>query len=179
MSSPLNTSYSIGRHGERCAATGHVFAPGEKYVACLVDQVEQEGLERLDYALEAWETTRPSGVFAFWRGTIPEAGAPRDTIAGDDELFDLFESMADAEEPRRIAFRYALALLMVRKRLLKQVGMREASGDAGGDTPGAMLVRVKGTDPELAPIEVVNPTLDVAILTEVATQLEAVVRRGT
>ncbi|MCA9293649.1 MAG: hypothetical protein KDA20_07540 [Phycisphaerales bacterium] len=175
MSSPLHVSYPIGRAAEKCAATGHVFEPGEAHIACLIESTEQEGLERRDYTLDAWATSRPKDVFAFWRGTIPEPGAPKSTIVGDDELFDLLDSLADADEPKRLAFRYALALLMVRKRLLRQVGLREAKGE----DPGALLVRLKGSDPESTPIEILNPPLDAAILADVATQLEAVVRSAS
>jgi hypothetical protein len=49
----------------------------------------------------------------------------------DEELLDLFESLEDANEPKKQAFRFLLALLLVRKRLLKYEGQR----------PGLMLVR--------------------------------------
>lgn len=174
MSAPLQASYPIGRAGAQCAASGHVFVPGDRHIACLIEGADGDGLERRDYTLEAWETSRPRNVFAFWRGTILDAGAPSNTIVGDDELYDLFESLADADEPKRLAFRYALALIMMRKRLLRQVGVREAQGEV----PGALLVRARGADPESLPVEVVNPPLDAAILADVATQLEAIVRSG-
>ena len=172
MSSPLNASYSIGKHAEACAATGRAFEPGEACMTCLVESDEDEGLERQDYSLEGWASARPDRVFASWRTEAPRPDAPPRAIAGDEELLDLFESMGDASEAKRLAFRYALALLMIRKRLLRQVAIREATDAA----PGALLVRPKGSDPEAAPIEVINPPLGPAILADVLTQLEAIVR---
>lgn len=145
-------SYPISRPAGVCAATGAPIGVGERFVAALVEREESEELERQDFSERAWrEGARPAAplrVFACWRAAMPAPGAkPRTILLGDDELLDLFEQLGEAEEPRRQAFRYLLALLLIRKKLLRYEGQR----------PGVLLVRRKGEGPELPAVEILDP----------------------
>lgn len=158
--------YEIGRSPGICAATGRTLEVGERFIAVLVEP-EDGPLERLDYALAAWEGgARPSRpVFAAWRAVVPEPTAKPSPLIDDDELLDLFERpLSGGEGGDQLAFRYLLALVLIRRKKLVYEGGRPA--DARRGRTGLMLVRPKGTalppdrggdGPPL--IEVVDPGL--------------------
>lgn len=161
------TSYPLSRATGQCAASGHAFSEGEAFVATLVERAGQPGLERLDFAVSAWESgARPAVplvLFAFWRGVFsphPEKAKP---LLGDAELLDLFEELGSADQPKQLAFRYFVALLLIRRRLLRQVGTR----------PGVLLVSPKGA-PQTT-LEVKDPGVDDGAIADALEQLGRVV----
>ena len=166
------TGLTIGRATGRCAATGRAFAPGERYVATLAERDGAPGLERADFSLDAWEQGRrpeaPLVMVGSWKSVAGEARAKRHAIADDEELLDLFSQLEGTTEPRRVALRYVLALLLVRRRLLVHEGVTPASGSR----PALMRVRLRRAGS--TPTEVIDPGMDEALLTEaVATLTEA------
>lgn len=178
MSAP-STYEHIGNTGV-CAATGRKLEPGETVVAALCDSAESEELVRLDFSVESWDAGArpPEGLEAIgvWRTVVPEPNAKKSPIVGAGELMDLFEQLDGATEPRRLAFRYIIALQLMRKRQLLAEGSKRQ--DDGGET---MLVRRRGDalpperggeGPEL--VEVVDPRLDEAKVAELMDELDAV-----
>lgn len=143
------SNMSIPRATGRCAAEGRPLDPGEPVVVVLLEREDSEELDRLDYAASAWEAgSRPAGeVFAWWRAEAPIPGRRPGGLVSAEGLVDLFEQLGDAEDPRRLAFRYVLSLHLVRTRRLEFAGAR----------PGVMLVRPRGSDPAEAPIAVADP----------------------
>lgn len=158
--------FEIARLTRRCAATGRELAVGEPYIAVLT---ETDVVERRDFSVEAWEAgARPAGTLVgWWKGVVPPQEAKGTRFVSDPELLDLFEQLAQATEPGRQAFAYVLALLLVRRRLLKpEPGVR-----------GGLRVRRAGED-EAPLIEVRDPGLDEARLNEVIDQLGQVIEGG-
>lgn len=160
-------SYPVHRSTGVCAATGRVLAPGEACIAVLVERDGAKGLQRLDYAAEAWDSgARPEGdarVFGFWRARVGAEAEPKATMMSDAELLDLFEELAGAAEHRQVVFRYVLALLLIRRRSLRLMGSR----------PGMLLVLPKGA--EGSPLEVADPGMDEAAAGEAIEQLTQVI----
>jgi len=163
----------IARPTGRCAATGAAIEPGQAFVATLVET--DDGLTRLDYSPAAWEKgARPEPPLLFvgsWRTVMPEHDVKPRMFIDDDALNDLFEQLGEATETRRLALRYVLALILIRKRLLRLEG-------SDGST---MLVRPKGVDlppdrggdgPPLVRVD--DPGLDEQTLNEVTEQLGVV-----
>lgn len=156
MSVLAGIGYPIARATGRCAATGREFSIGEHYVATLVERDGQEELARADYCLDAWESgarpALPARLFASWRAVVPDSGSKKQAFLGDDELLELFERLAETTEARRLAFRYLLALMLVRRKVLKYEGTRE----------GIMTVRqrVPAGAPQPEAWQVVDPKLD-------------------
>jgi len=169
-------TFSIPRYTGIDASTGEPLVPGAGMVVVLLERAEDDDLDRLDFDLSAWERgVRPDSdrrLFASWRTTVPEPGKKRESLISADGLVDLFEQLAETEDPRRLAFRYVLALMLVRKRLLVYAGT-----DAGD-----LLVRPKGSDPEADPVRVHDPQaageLDEQTLSELADQVEQVLDRN-
>lgn len=175
------SSYSIGSPTRRCAATERELATGDRYVAALVQNLEADSFERLDYSEEAWaggaRPAKPLILLGFWRGVVPEPGAKKKMLIDDQSLLELFEQSGEVggeegeageSEKDRAAFRFVLSLILLRKRLLIQEGSR-------GTT---MLVRAKGTPrPPEGPalVEVADPGLDEATISRVTERLGAVI----
>mgnify|MGYP000874453704 FL=1 len=165
------SAYSVTRSAGACSHSGVAFAPGERFIAALAER-EDGTLERVDYSTASWEAgARPSPplrLFATWRATYQEASPSKRTLMGDEELIDLFGQLAEADQPRQVAFRYVLCLLLIRRRLLKVAGSRPRTAAE----PGALLVVYKGQDSDLtAPLAVTDPGLDDAAVSEVIEQL--------
>ncbi|MEM9414621.1 MAG: hypothetical protein AAGA29_03980 [Planctomycetota bacterium] len=154
--SQLNT-YDIQRPTGECAASGRVLAPGETYYAVLVDPPEQERIAaqaegdkpvektkdangelpliRIDISTESWDDGfRPPHLFGYWRSVVPEPNEKKKLLVGNAAIQELMLSLADAEEDRQLAFRYVLALILLRKKLLRHDGI-DRREDADGDGP--------------------------------------------
>lgn len=194
MASLGNSGYEIARATGVCAATGRAIAVGEPFVAALAEREDEERLERLDYSLEAWESgSRPAAplrLFGHWRAIMQRPEDRRKPFIDDAALMDLFGQLEGATEGEaggeaggagggaggRVSFRYLLALMLIRKRLLKYEGMRKER--EGGRA--VMLVRpttpAGATPAEL--VEVIDPGMDEAAIAEAVEQLTAVLSDG-
>jgi hypothetical protein len=177
MSRLSGDSYSISRPTGRCAHTGEELRPGDHYVAALVERDGEEGFERLDYGAGAWDGgARPERLFGFWRATMPDADAKPRMFIDDDGLLALWEGLVEDESgdendaQKREAFRWILTLILLRRRLLKQVGASVRDGRR------VLQVRPKGTPPEATPLEVADPGMNEGAATAAAEQLSAVMR---
>jgi len=175
-----SSPYDIARPVRECASTGEPIAVGDPFVAVLVDLPGVETLTRQDFSLEAWEggarPESPGSVFAFWRTVAPELNEQRKPLIGDDELMDLFEQLGEGASDDRLAFRYLLTLVLVRKRRLTYEGGTPADRKTG--RAGLMYVRPKGValppdrggdGPPL--IEVIDPGLEDETIASVSEQL--------
>jgi hypothetical protein len=171
--SRLSTNYEISRSSGVCAATGRVLSPGEPCIAALCERADDEGVPflRLDYSVEAWQQgTRPERLFSFWRTTVPEPHAKRRMFVDDELLLSVFERLAADERPQRIAFRFVIALVLMRKRLLRYAG-RKPRGDR---EIWLLTARVPAEMPQPEPFEVVNPRLADDDIRELSDQLSEI-----
>ena len=140
-------------------------------MAALVEGASEDRLERADYSIEAWASgARPARLFGFWRTVMESPDSKKKPFIDDAALMDLFEQLAEATEPGRISFRYLLALMLIRKRLLKYEGTRR---DAAGSF---MQVRIATrADQTPAPmVEVADPGMNDAAIAEAIEQLTSV-----
>jgi len=106
--------YEVQRSTRRCAATGQEFAPGESFYSVLV--AEGAELRRLDYAAGAWPGP-PAEAIAWWKSQVPDRNASRMHWAPNDVMLHFFDELA--EQPDRQDMRYVLALLLVRRRVMR------------------------------------------------------------
>lgn len=183
--SRLAIGYEIGRFTGTCAATGAALAPDSPCVATLSESSNGPGFVRRDYSVESWESGhRPEGLFGYWRTIVPHPDAPRKLLVDDQTLLDIFLRLEDDARPERQAFRFVLALILLRRRMLRSVGReREASAASGeGSEPAERpaereiwLLLPRGAAPGTPPIRVVDPRLGDADLAAIAEQLGEVV----
>ncbi|MGY8757436.1 MAG: hypothetical protein ACKVLC_08695 [Phycisphaerales bacterium] len=162
--SRFGNSQGVSRPTGVCASTGDSLEPSQQAFATLIEREEDEGFDRVDYSVAAWERgDRPERLFSYWRYTVPEGGKKPDIQIDDEVLVDLFNRLSDDEKPQRIAFRYILALVLIRKRKLKLVGREEIEGGE------LWLLRFTGTDGE--PIQVKNPGIAEEEIQDLSEQL--------
>lgn len=145
--SQLSNTYDIQRPTGVCAATGRELAPGEIVYAALVDPPAEDRSEeqckpndkgelsmlRIDVCEEAWEDNafRPPYLFGFWRTEVPEPNEKKKLLVGDAAIQELMLSMEDATEDKQLAFRYVLALILLRKKLLRHDGIDRREQEDG------------------------------------------------
>jgi len=115
----MASEWEIKSRGEQCSATGRHFAEGESFYTLLFR--EKAGFRREDLCEEAFKgrdaKTQP---FSFWRSKFePPAPPPPETLA-KETAEDLLRRYIEDNEPQHSNTRYILALMLERKRLLKQ-----------------------------------------------------------
>ncbi len=152
-------TYQVARSTGRCEATGQALQAGTACVAALCDDPEGGGFQRLDYSIGAWEQgARPDGLFSFWRTSVPEAKATKRVFVDDEVLLDLLDRLGDAEDPKKVAFRFVITLVLLRKRLVKFERREETSDgvrwhvSGRGASSGIWSVH----DPELGDEDIVD-----------------------
>ena len=168
-------SFQLGRYTASCAADGRALVPGEPIVATLCDAPngDDSGHEfvRRDFSLEAWNSgKRPGSLVCFWRTTAPEGDQKRRLLVDDDTLLELFDRLEGDERPQRIAYRWLMCLILLRKRMLRQVRI-----DRGADAEW-WLVQKRGMDDSIPPIRVLNPRIRDEDLQELAEHLGEVMQ---
>jgi hypothetical protein len=113
----MANDWEISRTTGRCAATGRELAEGEFYYTALFET--PQGFERRDFSVESWSGP-PEGCFCYWKTRVPTREKKRSTIAVDNALLvSLFTRLEDDSSEMRQKFRFVLALLLMRKRLLR------------------------------------------------------------
>ncbi len=140
-------------------------------MAALCERTEDDGFDRLDYGIEAWDGgARPERLFSWWRTAIPDPDRRKRLLVDDTVLLDLFEGLAGDERRQRVAYRFILALILMRKKLLKYAGRRGSGEDQ------RWLLLPKGALPETPPVEVVDPHLTDQDVRELTDQLGEVLQ---
>lgn len=201
------TTYDIQRPTGVCAFTGRTLEPGETYYATLVElpdppQDEQAtpndartdpsaqpqppvndlGLKRLDVCADAWQQgNRPDHLFSFWKSTVSEPAEKKKLFVDNAVLMNLLRRLADTDKPQRLAFRYVLALILMRKKLVRYDGIEEKTATIDGQsvtqqwwqlTPKLDISKGHmGKWNEEETLEVLDPKLDAAQIEQVTTQI--------
>jgi hypothetical protein len=107
--------FDIQRCTRRCAALGRDLAPGEMFYSALIRQGPD--VVRCDYSAEAWQGA-PEGAIGWWKSQMPDAsGVKKAALAPSEVLLQYFEQLEG--DPTRQDLRYVLALLMIRRRIMR------------------------------------------------------------
>lgn len=185
MSLLASSGFALGRRTGLCAATQRPLEAGEEVITVLVEPAEvaagegageqpapaSVGFQRLDYSLDAWEAgARPpegSQTFAYWRSVQPEGGKARSQVVSDEELVELFVRSGEVHDERQVVFRYLLALLLIRRRLLSVLSTQREDGR------DVMQARLRGR-PEQT-LRIADPGLDEETLLAETEALVAVI----
>lgn len=150
----------MARPGGKCALTGKDIVPGEKFMAAVKETAE--GLVRQDICLDAWKDYPREGILAFWQSVMPQPNAKKKVFVDDEVLKQIFENLADTEEPAKLNFRFVLGLILMRKRIVMYESTRYEKDRE------IWSVRFRGKD---AMLDLYNPQLDEAKIVEVTTHL--------
>ena len=113
----MQLDFEIQRSTRRCAATDRPLEPGEFCYSVL--EVQGADIVRKDFSASAWAGP-PAAAFGWWKSRVPEANAKKIKLAPNEVLLELFDQLA--EQPACEDMRYVLALLLVRRRVLRLDG---------------------------------------------------------
>ncbi len=128
----MNIDWSIQSRADRCSASNESFRDGEYFFTVLYD--EKTGFRREDLSEAAWAERSKEGVqpFSFWRSKfeVPPPAAPE--ALGKETAEDLLRRYMSDSAPEHANVRYILALMLERKRQLKEIETKH--GDDGSLT---------------------------------------------
>jgi len=112
----LANEWSMPRRAEVCTGCQHEFAIGEAFQAYLYETAA--GYERRDYCSQCTAPAEP-GPVGSWRTHRPEPTTKKVQPFDREAIYAFFERVEDAQEPQQVQFRFVLALLLWRKRVLR------------------------------------------------------------
>jgi len=154
------TDWEIERTTLVCAASGREFAEGEEIYSALYE--EAGTFVRRDYSTACWPPADVERVFCFWKTRAPKKSAPARRFVDDEVIMDFFRRLEGREEAQKRNFRYVLALLLMRKKVLKFREMRREGEDM------VMVLHDQVSDCEY---EVVDPRLTPEQVEEVSVEV--------
>lgn len=153
------SDWNIDRTLGQCCGNGRQIEQGEEYYATLVET--EEGLKRRDFSAEFWDQQKPK-VYCFWRTKLPLSEQKKKLFIDDDMLMAFFERLAQETEQEKVNFRFVLALVLMRKRLLKYESQQHRDGME------VWRMKVAGTKDFT---DVTNPHLDESRIEELSSQM--------
>lgn len=114
----MATEWQLSRRSDHCLGCKTALAPGSIYHAYLYEV--GESYERRDYCTQCPPPADPPAV-GFWRARRPAAGeAPPSATHFDREaVFAFFQRLGDPDTAEKRQFRFVLALLLWRRKVLK------------------------------------------------------------
>ena len=165
----FGNAQSISKPSGFCSFSGETLQPGVKAVATLCEKEEDEGFDRFDYSEEAWEKIDPPDrLFSHWKYLVPDKNENKRITIDDEVLVDLFNRLNDDNRPKRIAFRYILALVLLRKRKLQLVSRDK-------DDEGELwYLKFRGMESDL--ISVRNPDIKEDEIQDLSDQLSEILQ---
>jgi hypothetical protein len=130
--------FEVQRCSRHCAATERELRPGDMCYSVL--EVSGTEIVRRDYGAEGWQGA-PSSAFGWWKSRVPEPTAKKIKLAPNDVLLELFEHLADRSDQSDL--RYVLALLLVRRRVLRvdmtTEELRKTSPTSASENPDELM----------------------------------------
>jgi hypothetical protein len=146
----------------QCYSTGRKIEPGEEYFGALVEI--EEGLQRRDFCADYWESEKPN-VFCYWRSKLPCPDEKKQLFVDDNMLMAFFERLEHETGQEKVNFRFVLALILMRKRLLKYDATRDE------EDKEIWRLRIVGNKSTDNMVEVINPHLDEEQVSQLSSQI--------
>ena len=140
--------WEIAKSQQKCQACERVFQEQEEYFSGLYDQDNK--FIRKDFCAECWEKQARETLYSFWKTRCIPKEEKVKKFVDDSVIMDFFTRLQDAQDPAKKNFRYVLALLLMRKRLLKFDDIKKGEGGE------ALILRYPAED---RVFEVYNPQL--------------------
>jgi hypothetical protein len=120
----MANDWEIKRRAECCAETGREFEEGEWYYTLLF--LEADGFSRKDLCEQAWKDRNDNiQPFSFWRAKFESPPPPEEVTLKKETAEDLLRHYMAKNNAEHGNARYILALMLERKRVLKQIEVKE------------------------------------------------------
>ena len=151
--------WTINKPLGQCFGTGNKIEYGQEYYGALVQT--EDGLQRRDFSADYWESQKPE-TYCYWKTRLPQPGQKKQLFVDDQMLMAFFERLEKETEQEKINFRFVLALILMRKRILKYDDTRTEDGRE------IWRLRIAG---EKQIVEVVNPHLNEEQIEQLSSQI--------
>ena len=158
--------YEVARPQGKCTLCEQPLPIDQKFMAALAEL--PEGFQRIDCCEACWPKRDRKDIVAFWQTAMPKTEQKKRLFVDDAVLCELFERLADVEEPAKINFRFVLGLILMRKRLLIYENTH-VEGDRE-----LWSVRLRGKQDML---DLLNPKLGEEQVMEVSQQLGQILQQ--
>ena len=159
--------YNIRKTSGQCTKCDKELTPGTEFTATVSEGPDE--LIRNDYCDQCSESPDESAnaaVLCKWRTIAPHPEEKKKLLVNDDLLVNLFERLSEATESSKINFRYVLALVLMRKKLL--IYDRMTTDDEGREV---WTMHFKGSGDTPQEQFVIDPKLDEDQIAEVSNSL--------
>jgi hypothetical protein len=154
-------TWKIGANLGTCSDCSRPFAAEEPFMSRIVDTGGL--LERRDTCLACWKRLAERDVFYFWKAVFRPT-RKKNPFVDDATLINFFTRLEEEDSAIKMNFRYLLALILMRKKLL-------AFKDIYKEGASEYMVLKDKTEREH---RVLNPGMDKETLEQVKTQMLAV-----
>jgi hypothetical protein len=164
----MTAEWTIQSRGDRCAATGVEFSDGEYFYTLLFE--EKDGFRREDVSEAAFQA-RPADApapFSFWKSKYEVAPPPPPEALGKQTAEDLLRRYMAEDSAQYANARYILALMLERKRMIKEVEVRTAEN--------GQLVRIYEFAKTGEVLIIPDPQLKLSQLEEVQNEVAGLLR---
>jgi hypothetical protein len=151
-------TWHITKGADCCCGCGKPFAANRLLFSCLIEAGSD--FERRDLCADCWDAGAPANLFCFWRTRHTEA--VRKPVVDAAVMIEFFDRLEGTQDEQKHAFRFVLALYLMRRKELKLV---EVSRNDGKET----LVLQRRSDRQR--VEVENPGITEERLEEIASRL--------
>jgi len=159
---PMVPRWDVERTSGVCAQTGEPIQEGEAFYSVLFE--EGDSFRRADYGLAAWDGP-PEGAFCYYKTRMAVKEKRKKTFVDNEMLRAFFLKLAGETEPARVRFRFVIALILMRKRILRY--------EHAVTTDGVEVWHMRLTrDPTVH--KVVNPRMSEDQIEEVSGQLSEI-----
>lgn len=122
--------WKIAKPSQACTLCSGSFKPGHGYFSALFEK--EKTFERRDYCAECFKTHRPENVYSYWLTHVADEDddEPKRPVLDAESVLEFFRRLGSDQDPQRRAFRFVLALMLTRKKVLKLGGSsRNATGE--------------------------------------------------
>ena len=116
--------YKVSRCTRQCHHLKRPLREGEWYYSVVLESGDD--FLRQDFSAESWKEP-PEGAVGWWKCRMPTSDQKKMFLAPTEVLTDLLRQMGS--QPERAKSRYLLALMLMRKRVVRPVETEEAQGD--------------------------------------------------
>lgn len=124
----MQSEWTIQGRAEKCAMSEHEFAEGEYFYTLLFH--DRDGFRRQDLSEAAWQQRNDNiQPFSFWRSKFEPPAPPAPEALAKGTAEDLLRKYMEDGDETHASARYILSLMLERKRLLKQLEVKQT--DAG------------------------------------------------
>lgn len=111
--------YNFSKTSGQCVTCKNALVPEQEFMGTIREQSEE--ILREDYCLPCWQAQPRDGqadILGVWQSQVPKPEEKKKLFIDNDLLMNFFQRLEGSEENAKISFRFVLALILMRKKLL-------------------------------------------------------------